>query len=29
MPMGQWFGRIIGIGLVAWGGLLTATALQG
>ena len=29
MPMGQWFGRIIGIGLVAWGGLLIATALQG
>jgi predicted metal-binding membrane protein len=29
MPMGHWFGRIIGIGLVAWGGLLIATALQG
>ena len=29
MPMGQWFGRIIGMGLVAWGGLLIATALQG
>lgn len=29
MPMGQWFGRIIGIGLCAWGGLLIATALQG
>ncbi|MGA8192362.1 MAG: DUF2182 domain-containing protein [Acetobacteraceae bacterium] len=29
MPMGQWFGRIIGMGLVAWGGLLIATALRG
>jgi predicted metal-binding membrane protein len=29
MPMGQWFGRIIGMGLVAWGGLLIAAALQG
>jgi len=29
MPTGQWFGRIIGIGLCAWGGLLIATALQG
>jgi predicted metal-binding membrane protein len=27
MPMGQWFGRIMGIGLVAWGGLLIKTAL--
>jgi predicted metal-binding membrane protein len=28
MPMGQWFGRVIGIGLVVWGGLLIVTALQ-
>src|SRR4029077_12454348 len=29
MPMGQWFGRIIGVGLVAWGVLVIAPALQG
>jgi len=28
MPMGQWFGRVIGMGLVAWGGLLVVAALQ-